>query len=495
MQFDTRSLWIYLHFPRLQLDVIEQGQKAESASIDEPRGIYETQENQIVQVNKSAHQRGIKTGMGLASASLLYPDLILHEYRAEVEQNTLEHLANSLYLVTSDIVLSPPNGIILRAQNMLKLYGGLDNYWACIQRCIEQYNYHFTSASAFSIQAAKLMAKQGLGFVVMHSENKDVNQNISQRAMIEQVLKTCQLTYSDIQPKDLEKLKRIGIHRVADLDTLPLSELANRVTRHSLGIISELRGQAPSKVTFFKPLTRYDDYIELMYEISLSDKLLPVIAHALEKLSHFLYVRNAHCISINIDFHQREHKALNIIFNSALPIYQSKEWLDIIALKMERITFSSPIYAIALHCPKHEEAHSTHDDFFTRKSTHVAAMSLLSRLSSKLGSNKLTPKVSGLKFVNDFRPEAATEFEAKHQAATVSNKVSIFADRPGLLLKHPELLQHKIKVIKGPERIVSGWWDNHKISRDYYIGQNEQGQQIWVFKTPEQKWYLHGYFV
>jgi protein ImuB len=174
-----------------------------------------------------------------------------------------------------------------------------------------------------------------------------------------------------------------------------------------------------------------------------------------------------------------------------MPIYQSADWLSIIELKLEQLSFQSPVYAIKLHCHRHEIAESAHDDFFASKSTHLAAMSLLSRLISKLGEHK----ICGLKFVDDFRPEQGTQTPPHLNTSHDKSQQSIFADRPGFLLPQPQLLDKKVKVLKGPERIICGWWDDNNISRDYYIGQSDQGQQIWMFKTPEQKWYLHGYFV
>ena len=492
MQFDTRSLWIYLHFNKLQLNVIEHSQEADSGVADTPRAIYEVQHNQLVQINAAAQKKGIKVGMGLAASSLLYPDLKLHEYRPEVEENTLEQLANALYLLTSDIVIIPPQGIVLRAQNMLNLYGGLSPYWQNIRRCIAKYHFDYQCAAAFSIQAAKVMAKNGNGLIC------------EQRDKIKEALKRCPLVLSDIETKDIEKLKRIGVHKVAELDNIPFSELANRMSRISINVISELRGQSPSKVSFFKPPTKYDDYIELLYDISLTEKLIPVIVHALHKLEDFLYARNAHCLQVNITFYQREHESMLVTFNSAMPIYKSTDWLDIIELKLEQIHFQSPVYALKLCCHKHERAENSHGDFFARKSTHLAAMSLLSRLGSKLGEKR----VSTLKFVADFRPEKCSHTPQYRKVVSKVNKQSIFADRPGFLLPQPKLLEQKVKVLKGPERIVCGWWDdstnsekpdnnnvNKHVSRDYYIGQSHQGQQLWMFKTPEQKWYLHGYFV
>jgi len=56
-----------------------------------------------------------------------------------------------------------------------------------------------------------------------------------------------------------------------------------------------------------------------------------------------------------------------VTFNSAMPIYKSTDWLDIIELKLEQIHFQSPVYALKLCCHKHERAENSHGDFFARK--------------------------------------------------------------------------------------------------------------------------------
>nr|WP_136252804.1 DNA polymerase Y family protein [Ningiella ruwaisensis] len=489
MQFDTRSLWIYLHFSQLQLDTIEQSYSKsvdQQAQVKEPLAVYHAQSNQLVQINHAAQSRGIKRGMGLASASLLYSNLKLFEYKESLEKTHLTQLANALYLITSDIVIMEPSGLVLRAQNMLHLYGGLKPYWHSVSQVLAKHGFHYQSACAFSIQAAKLMARLGVGIIS------------DERSAINTQLKACALHASDILPKDIEKLKRIGVMQVAELDRIPLSELANRISRYSLDIISELRGQAPSKVSFFQPKSHYRDYIELLYEITNTDKLQPVLKHTLEKFSQFLYLRNAQCLHIDIQLFQREHEPMLLGVDSAMPIYRSQDWLEIITLKLDKVQLLSPIYAIALSCDEYENVALSNEDFFARKSTHIAAMSLLSRLGGKLGSDK----IRGLRFVQDFRPECSSQLcdytaiaSNGEPNATKSAENSIFADRPGLLLAEPSLLTQKVKVIKGPERVLSGWWEDKNVSRDYYIGQSDQGQQLWLFKTPEQQWYLHGYFI
>ncbi|MGB3725482.1 MAG: DNA polymerase Y family protein [Glaciecola sp.] len=475
MQFDTRSLWIYLYFPQLQLDLLANEQH-------EAIGIVDTRKNELCQINHVAQQQGIKLAMGLASASLLYPNLRLHEYNEDVETNGITHIANCLYLITADIALMPPNALALRAQNMLQLYGGLQPYWELVQHTIAKQGIRCIGASAYSIQGAKMLA---LNKVQLISDK---------RSDIDQALLNCQLAYSDIDKKDLQKLSRIGVHTYYDLLQLPIAETANRVSRFSMTAINELLGKQAGIVKFYHPATRYHDYIELLYDISLIDKLLPIISRCLQKLSQFLLIANAHTLSISLRFYQRDHEPICHIVNSMRPIYKHADWLDIIELQLANVIFLSPVYGISISCDKYETVQTANDDMFANKSSHVAALTLLSRLQSKLGNKQ----VQTIDFVSDFRPEYASSKHAltsAHSALTSPTKVCALADRPGLLLPEPQQLLNNIEVLKGPERIQTGWWDDKPINRDYYIAQTEQGQQLWVFKTPNKQWYVHGYFV
>ena len=112
------QLWLYLHFPRLQLNSLtwlaDQSEYAE-----QPLVILNTQSNKVLQLNRQASLAGIKPNMGLATSASLAHDLLVHPYKQEIEQAKLAEIAEALYQVTSDICLYPPDGLLLRVHNML----------------------------------------------------------------------------------------------------------------------------------------------------------------------------------------------------------------------------------------------------------------------------------------------------------------------------------------------------------------------------------------
>jgi protein ImuB len=79
--------------------------------------------------------------------------------------------------------------------------------------------------------------------------------------------------------------------------------------------------------------------------------------------------------------------------------------------------------------------------------------------------------------------------------------------RPLWMLPEPALLpldqgyplhQGRLRILEGPERLETGWWDEDGIARDYYTAVNPRGMRLWVFRNRNRRrnagWYLHGFF-
>ena len=53
-----------------------------------------------------------------------------------------------------------------------------------------------------------------------------------------------------------------------------------------------------------------------------------------------------------------------------------------------------------------------------------------------------------------------------------------------------------LKLVDGPERIETGWWDGKGIARDYYVATNAKGVHLWIYRNRNRQatWHLHGIF-
>jgi protein ImuB len=69
--------------------------------------------------------------------------------------------------------------------------------------------------------------------------------------------------------------------------------------------------------------------------------------------------------------------------------------------------------------------------------------------------------------------------------------------RPTWLLERPIPLRGTPpRILAGPERLETGWWDGGEVCRDYYAVETSQGQCAWAFCAPGEQsgWMIHGWF-
>jgi protein ImuB len=98
----------------------------------------------------------------------------------------------------------------------------------------------------------------------------------------------------------------------------------------------------------------------------------------------------------------------------------------------------------------------------------------------------------------DHRPEHAW----RYRGAASASAAPLPADpprRPLWLLPRPrplgvDLASAQLSLLSGPERIESGWWDGGEIGRDYFVGSDAQGGELWLYRDRGGQWFVHGIF-
>jgi len=102
--------------------------------------------------------------------------------------------------------------------------------------------------------------------------------------------------------------------------------------------------------------------------------------------------------------------------------------------------------------------------------------------------------------------QATSVTATRDTRATVSSVPATLSERPFWLLAEPLLLNVRndrpiyhgpLQLLRGPERIESGWWDHLRIARDYFVAQDQQAVRYWIYRerdTELARWFLHGVF-
>lgn len=464
------QLWLYLHFPTLQLDALF----ADHA--EQPIVIVDGQRFQIVQVNPPAFALGIKAGMGLGSASALCRDLQVHPYDTSQEQQTLVDIAQWLYLVTSDIVLQPPQGILLKVTDMLCLYGGLEAYWQRLSRHLNTLGYRYCYSTGFSPYSAILLAKSA---TMLISDDKE---------RLLATIRPFPLACTELADKSVSALQRVGVSTLADLLSLPMAELARRFDIDLVNYVGRLLGQFKHPMAFYHPPEKFHRYLELLYEIENTQWLERPLKTLLERLESFLTLRDHVAYELQLTLHQRDNQIDTVTFTSACGDSMAKRWLILCQLTLETLKLSAPVQGLTLAIIRGGPLEATSRDMFNGPQGQLSSLELIGLLQAKLGKDK----VCKVLLSQDPRPEKATQL--CDPSASINNPISATRCRPSVLLPAPEPLQEKIAIIQGPERLVTGWWDGDDITRDYFIARSDKGRWLWVFRNQDKQWFLHGQF-
>lgn len=540
------TLWLYLHFPALQLDSLFQSQPqtvpattcnselAMPLQAALPICLLDSGTLLIKQVNIVALQQGIQTGMTLSMASALCHELQVLPYQEEQELLYLQQIAALMYQISADIALDPPAALWLRIDPMLALYAGLQPYLATLKLQLSALQLQYEFAVANTAAAAQLLCFSQPGFVSDQPE------------LIAIALKNCPLQLSQLRQttsgqKILQQLQAIGIASLGQLLAIPRSELSRRFCAELMVMLEQISGQRPTVSQFYQPPEQFCQSLELLYQLEHSQQLQAPLSYLLQRLQNYLQLRDQHCYQLQLQLELRDHPPVMLSLQSACGEYQQARWLALFQLRLQQLKLPAPLFKMQLSASQttaragdnlslfnaraRDDAAAVNQRFpQTFQSTAVTTadeLRLRSLLTAKLGAERVQqpslhadhrPELAngayqpGLQVIAGKgnvrgqqqqlrnRPPLCSELPSNLQSQrTVGASLHPLPLRPGLLLAQPIPLRMQLQLQPGLERITTGWWDQNPIQRDYYIGRNLDGQWCWAFKNASG-WYLQGYF-
>lgn len=466
------TLWLYIYFPALQLNAIYQSSEYQAV----PLIVVDERTNEVVQLNQLAKNEGVTTGMGLGTAASLCRNLQVKPYDEATEAAYLKHIAHHLYQVSADIVLYPPNGLLLRVSNMLSLYANVEHYWQQLSLKLQHLSIEYHYATAYSPHAARLLAKQKLDQLC--DDNEQLTKQIEQQA----------ISSAELENKVITRLEKVGVKRFADILKLPLSDLMKRFSIDVVNYITQLTGQAPHYLDFYTPPEHFEQYLELSFEVANQQYLEKPLLRLYRLLEDHLRLKDKLTSELDLLLHQRDDSHIQLIITAAQGEYLASKWLQLTLLNLESVELVAPVVGITLTVKQLTHKYAQHNDLFEGSQGSLSAKELIALLTAKLGQQK----VRGVVAVADDRPEMANQLCAPFTGQTLYSTTNYL--RPSLLLPCPLLLQEKVMVMSSPERIIAGWWDDNKVVRDYFIGRSHDGRWLWLFRDQNCQWFVHGVF-
>ncbi len=448
----------------------------------EPCAVAERQ--RILVCDAKAVARGLRAGMPVSAALALAPNLRLRERDAAAETEALLGIAAWAMQCTPNVALDFPDLVLLEVSGSLKLFGGLREIEARLRQGLAAMGYSARLAAAPTARAASWFARAGR------------ERLIADAALLEHELSI--LPLSVLQSKDEEALTSIGAGSIGELLALPRDGVARRFGQGLLDALDQALGRLPDPRGFCVLPEKFYAAIELPAEATQAEALLFAAKRLLVQLEGFLAARAAGTRQASISLAHRAVPATRIELGMVAACREAAHLALLLRERLQQTALPVPVRAIALEVEAIEPlAHCNQNLFADELHEEGNWPRLIERLRARLGA----AAVHGMALRADHRPEhasAPTEPGAKQLALDFNLRPFWLLERPQALAENGSIPCHHgpLKLLAGPERIESGWWDGADVARDYFIAQAPNEALLWVYRerSPAGAWYLHGIF-
>ena len=395
----------------------------------------------VVAVNDAARKRGIVPGLSIAAALALDPAIAIHLRDERAESHALKGIALWTGQWTSTISVEPPTCVLLEISGGLTYFGGLENLLGRIDAGLATLGFTGVIATAPTAGAASLFARAG-------------------------------------QPIIIEE------------------DAARRFGQALLDEVDCARGMLPDPRPPFVPPERYHGQLELPAPVDEAEALLFGIKRLVAELAGFLHGRGAGVTRLRCDLVHEDAAPTSIVLGLT-STRQVEHIMNVLRERLAREELPDRVEAIRIVSEETAPLGAKEGDFFpvAGRDGEVGAQ-LFERLRARLGEEA----VQTLELRADHRPEQAWEQTTMiGRAVPALNHRGLSPVRPLWLFPSPKPLgadpaAAEVRLVSGPERIETGWWDGDDVGRDYFVGRNVRGEELWLYRDRGGEWFAHGVF-
>jgi protein ImuB len=286
-------------------------------------------------------------------------------------------------------------------------------------------------------------------------------------------------------------MERMGFRQLRDLLRLPRKSLTRRFGPALPDYLDRVLGIRPDPRAVYQPPETFSCDLELLAEVHTCQGLLFPLKRMLSELCGVLRGGDTAVQSVQIILGHEDHQDTPVSLGLQSPSQDPERLLAVLRERLERLQLPQAVREIRLEAPTLLRFNAGQHSLFrdTPAEQQQDIRQLAERLQARLGKGS----VSGLTGVEDHRPE----YSWRPRTLDEQPACTALAHRPSWLLPKPKpCVIGDYRILAGPERIESGWWDGRDCRRDYFIVRDDQGSTLWAFREykPRRGWYLHGIF-
>ena len=475
-------LWLAIHLPGLPL---------EAGGLPSPPSAV-VEQGRILVCDDVARRAGVKAGNGVAAARALAPAITLVPRDTAREAAALHALACWAGGFTPRITLTSC-ALLLEVGGCLRLFGGLKNLVVAVNEGVRTQGFSARIAAAPTALGAFWLAETETesGTAALCLDLSTLRQRLEALPIVVLPGKAAQL------------LARFGASTLADARKLPSAALARRIGMDALNLMARAFGDMPDPRPDFVFPDQFRLSLVLPAPVETAAALLFAARRLTSALTGWLVAHQSGIRQLALQLLHRQDDTL-VSLQFADLTRDAARIERVLRERLERLLLKAPVESLRLEAVDVVSLPGRSAALFDDADAARDAMnSLLERLRARLGE----AQVYRLALHADHRPECATRHLSPAEKIESSEQVS--SPRPFWLLEKSEALPevngrpHRrgpLKLLAGPERIESGWWDGGEatgdVRRDYFVACSAEARWLWIYRECRAPggWFLQGFF-
>ncbi|MGX9718341.1 Y-family DNA polymerase [Janthinobacterium lividum] len=483
---------ISLYLPLLSLEALRP-------CWSEPGKFAVMEHGQVRAVSALAAADGVTPGMRQAGVAALSPDTVTLERNPAREDEAMSALALASMRFTPEVAPQPDFGLLLDVGASLRLFGGHRPLCRQVRESAHQLGFTVSLGAAPTAGGAWLLARAPIG-------QRPPRRRCARLDTLGKLLDRLGARSLAAAGPHLDWLRGIGAADLAALRRLPRPGLQRRTGAQLLQELDRAYGDSQEMHRWIAVKPQFAEYIETFERVEHAEALMHGATALILQMTGWLTAQQLAVAAFALDLeHERGRAAVaptTLEIRLGEPTWKEPHLLRLLKERLAKVELTSPVIALRLRALDLQPMLPPTDQLFPEPGGSPEDFTrLLEVLSARLGpENVLTPALA-----SDHRPEKCNSWvPATAKPARGAGDPDQLA-RPSLLLPKPIRLLMRdnrpfytsaLRLIKGPERIEAGWWNDQTVGRDYYIAQGTDTTCYWIFleRSQEAQWYLHGLY-
>lgn len=454
---------------------------------------------QVISVSALAAADGVVPGMRRAGIAALSPDTAALDRDITREASALNALALAMMRFTPEVAQQPEFGLLLDLGASLRLFGGHRALCRLVVDSANKLGFTVCLGAAPTAGGAWMLARAGIG-------PRPPRRRCVRVDTLTRLLDCLGVGALAAAGPHLEWLRGIGAADLASLRRLPRAGLQRRTGTQLLHELDRAYGDLPEMQRWISVAPQFAGYAETFDRVEHAEALMHGATALILQMTGWLAAQQLSVTAFALDLeHERGRAAVaptTLEVRLGEPTWKEPHLLRLLKERLAKVELTSPVIALRLRALDLQPMLPPTDQLFPEPGgTPEDFTRLLEVLSARLGpENVLRPALA-----SDHRPESCNSWVPATTKLARGTGDPYPLSRPSLLLPKPIRLLMRdnrpfyassLRLIKGPERIEAGWWNDQTVGRDYYIAQGTDATCYWIFleRTHEAQWYLHGLY-